>query len=153
MNTCKKIIPITSPRCPECSKKLRFPDYVTWPRMVVRLSALRTGRFLPPGNNPATHFCQRLSQPQGNSAFGRIMSMKNFSDIIRIRTRDLPACKAVPQPTAPPRAPTIQETMGYFEKICSSAVEISTVPQSSLFPPEPSNQCTDGGFACAMRTR
>jgi len=25
--------------------------------MVVRLSALRTGRFLPPGNNPGTHFC------------------------------------------------------------------------------------------------
>ena len=24
---------------------------------VVRLSALRTGRFLPPGNTPGTHFC------------------------------------------------------------------------------------------------
>jgi hypothetical protein len=33
------------------------------------------------------------------------MSMKNFSDTIGDRTRDLPACSAVPQLTAPPRAP------------------------------------------------
>jgi len=31
--------------------------------------------------------------------------MKNFNDTIGNRTRDLPACSAVPQPTAPPRAP------------------------------------------------
>ena len=34
----------------------------------------------------------------------RIMSMKNSSDNIGNRTRDLPACSAVPQPTVPPRA-------------------------------------------------
>jgi hypothetical protein len=33
------------------------------------------------------------------------MSMKNSSDTIGNRTRDLPACSAVPQTTAPPRAP------------------------------------------------
>ena len=33
------------------------------------------------------------------------MSMKNSSDTIGNRTRDLPACSAVPQPTALPRAP------------------------------------------------
>ena len=33
------------------------------------------------------------------------MSMKNFNDTIGNRTRDLPACSAVPQPSAPPRAP------------------------------------------------
>jgi hypothetical protein len=33
------------------------------------------------------------------------MSVKNSSDTIGNRTRDLPACSAVPQPTAPPRAP------------------------------------------------
>ena len=32
------------------------------------------------------------------------MSMKNSGDTIGNRTRDLPACSAVPQPTAPPRA-------------------------------------------------
>ena len=32
------------------------------------------------------------------------MSMKNSNATIGNRTRDLPACSAVPQPTAPPRA-------------------------------------------------
>ena len=31
--------------------------------------------------------------------------MKNSNDTIRNRTRDLPACSAVPQPTALPGAP------------------------------------------------
>jgi hypothetical protein len=33
------------------------------------------------------------------------MSMKNSNDTIGNRTRDLPACSAVPQPTAPQRSP------------------------------------------------
>jgi len=33
------------------------------------------------------------------------MSMKNINDTIGNRTRDLPACSALPQPTAPPDAP------------------------------------------------
>jgi hypothetical protein len=32
------------------------------------------------------------------------MSIKNPNDAIGNGTRDLPACSAVPQPTAPPRA-------------------------------------------------
>jgi hypothetical protein len=59
---------------------------------------------LPPGNIPGTHFCYGLSRPQGHSAAGRIMSMKNFNKTIGIQTRDLPACSAVPQSTAPPAA-------------------------------------------------
>jgi hypothetical protein len=59
------------------------------------LSALRTGHLLPPGNTPGTHFCYRLSRPQGHSATGRIMSLKNSNDTIGNRTRDLPACSAV----------------------------------------------------------
>jgi hypothetical protein len=47
----------------------------------------------------------RLIQPQGPSAAGRIMSTKNSSDIIGNRTRDLPDCSTVSQPTAPPRTP------------------------------------------------
>ena len=46
-----------------------------------------------------------MSKPQGHCAAGRIMSMKKSNDTIGNRTRDLPACSAVPQPTAPPRAP------------------------------------------------
>ena len=36
--------------------------------------------------------------------------MKNSSDNIGNRTRDLPVCSAVPQLTAPPRAPSVQGT-------------------------------------------
>ena len=45
---------------------------------------------LPPVNPPGTHFCQRLSRPQGHSAIGRIMSMKNSNDTNWDRTSDLP---------------------------------------------------------------
>jgi hypothetical protein len=71
---------------------------------VVRLSTLRTGRLYPPEHIPGTHFCYSLSQPRGHSAAERIMSMKNSRDSIGNRTRDLPVCSAVPQPTAPPAA-------------------------------------------------
>jgi hypothetical protein len=37
------------------------------------------------------------------------VSMKNSDDIIGNRNRDLPACSAVPQPTAPHRAPGTPE--------------------------------------------
>jgi hypothetical protein len=65
---------------------------------VARLSALRTVRLYPSGNIPGTHFYQRLSQPQGHSAAGRITSMKNSIDIIGNRNRNLPACSALRQP-------------------------------------------------------
>jgi hypothetical protein len=64
---------------------------------VVRLSALRTGRF---------YLWYRLSKTQGPTAAGRIISIKNSSDTIRNRTHDLPACSTVSEPTASPRAPT-----------------------------------------------
>jgi len=66
---------------------------------VVSLSVLRTGRLYPTGNIPGTIFCYRLSQPQGHSATGRIMSMRNSSDTFGNRTRELPACSAVLQHT------------------------------------------------------
>ena len=42
------------------------------------------------------------------------MAMKNSSDIIGNRTRDILACSAVAQPTGPPRAP--RPTMYLMEK-------------------------------------
>ena len=69
----------------------------------VRLSALGTGRLYPPGNNPGTHLCQRLSRPQGHNKAGRFKSTKYSNDSIRNRRRDLQFCGAMPQPTAPPR--------------------------------------------------
>jgi hypothetical protein len=72
---------------------------------VVMLSALRTDRLYSPGKIPGTHFCWRLSLPQRHSATETIMSMKNSNYNIGNRIRDVPARSAVPQQTAPPRAP------------------------------------------------
>jgi hypothetical protein len=74
--------------------------------MAVRLSDLRAGRAFPPRNLPGTHFCYRLSRPQGHSAAGRIRSIEKPNDLIGIRSCDLPACSIVPQPTTLPRAPS-----------------------------------------------
>jgi hypothetical protein len=46
-----------------------------------------------------------LSQPQGHSAAGWIRSTEKSNDLIGNRTRDIPACSIVPQPTMLPRAP------------------------------------------------
>ena len=74
---------------------------------ISRQSAEEGGKFvspthrppLPTGRIPGNHFCWRLSQPQGHSAAGRIMSMKNSNEIIGNRTHDLPPYSVVPQPT------------------------------------------------------
>ena len=52
-----------------------------------------------------------LSRPQGRSAAGGIKSMKNANDHVGNRTRDLPACSAVPQSTAPPHGPSSVPTV------------------------------------------
>ena len=59
---------------------------------------------LPPKDIRISHSCKRLSRPQDLSAAGSFMSIKNCNDTIENRTRDLPACSAMPQPTAPPGA-------------------------------------------------
>jgi hypothetical protein len=68
--------------------------------MAVRSSALRAGRPLLPRNIPGSHFCYRLSRPQGHSAAGKVRLIeKKFNDIIGNGTRDLPACSKVSEPT------------------------------------------------------
>jgi hypothetical protein len=62
------------------------------------------GFLLPPRKITDTHFCQRLSRPQGHSADGRIRSTEKSNDIEN-RTGNLPACSTVPQPTTLQRAP------------------------------------------------
>ena len=92
---------------PRVFQEVAVPRYQDNRHMnVLRLSALSTGRLYLPGNIPDTHFCYVLSQPQGHSATGRIMLKKNSNETIGNRTRDLPACSAVSQPTAPPHTST-----------------------------------------------
>ena len=103
-----KAIPLQAWTGFQSSRRLKIPDFLHNRNMkLVKLSALLTGRLYPPGDIPGTHFFQGLNRPQGHSAAGRIKSMKNPTDSIGNRNRDLPACSAVPQTTAPPRTPPI----------------------------------------------
>jgi hypothetical protein len=75
-----------------------------WGSRISRQSAHEGGKVVSPTHRPSlpqrripgTHFCQRLSRPQGHHATGRIKSLKNSSDSIGNRTRNLSACSAVP---------------------------------------------------------
>ena len=46
--------------------------------------------------------------------------MKNSNNTIGNRTRDLPACSAVPQPTAPPRVPGVGVVMHIISEMIPS---------------------------------
>jgi hypothetical protein len=96
-----KSVPLR-PERPRGFQEVKVQDGVRqWSRMVVRLTALRTGCFyLPP--SPQKIFLVlisvSLSRPQGHSVMGRIMSIKNSNDIIWNRTSDLPICSTAPYP-------------------------------------------------------
>jgi hypothetical protein len=113
-----------------------------WGSQISRQSTQAGGKFVNPAhrlplpslNIPGTHFCQRLSRTQCHSAAGRIMSMKNYNGTMGNRTRDLPACSAVPQLTAPPR------TLAYF-RLCRISQIVwpsdSVLTGINLFRPAP----------------
>jgi hypothetical protein len=80
---------------------LRFPG--GWGSQISRQSGHEGGKVvspthrppLPQTNIPGTHFCQSLSQPQGHSAAGRIMSKKirmTLSGIEPATLRLVPRC-------------------------------------------------------------
>jgi hypothetical protein len=74
---------------PEGFRKFSFPDYMTTAQDGGKVVDLTHRPPLTPGNAPGTHFCYRLSRPQGHSAIGRIMSKKNSNDTIWNRNSDL----------------------------------------------------------------
>jgi hypothetical protein len=70
---------------------------------------------LLPGNIPGSIFCYTLSRPQGHTAAGRIMLMKNSNDTIGNRTRDLSVCSAIACPVF----------MWYLQKILRISLIVS----------------------------
>ena len=96
LNTCTgkdKAVPLQARSGPEGSRKLRSPDCVTTAQDGGKVVSPTHRPPLPTGNAPGTHFCQRLSRPQGHNAIGRILcQIKNSSDTIWDRTSDLPIC-------------------------------------------------------------
>jgi hypothetical protein len=75
---------------------------------------------LYPRKIPGNNFWYRLSWPRGHSAAGRIRSIEKSNELIGNRTRDLPACSIVPQPTTLPR-----ETGIYFKVLNSKEKSLS----------------------------
>jgi hypothetical protein len=62
-------------------------------------------RPLPLGDIPATHFCLRLSHPQGQRAARRFKSMNNPSYSIGNQISNHLVCRTIPQPALPPHIP------------------------------------------------
>ena len=91
-----KAVPLQAWSGPEGSRKLRFPDFMTTAENGGKVVSLTHRPPLPRGKTPGTHFCWRLSQLQGHSETGRIMSLKNSNDTIGNRNRDLPVCSVEP---------------------------------------------------------
>jgi hypothetical protein len=91
-----KAVPLKAWSGPEGSRKLRFPDFLTTAQDDGKVVSLKHRPHLPPGNTTGTHFCWRLSRPQGHSAIRRIYVNENFHFNIWDRTSDLLICSTVP---------------------------------------------------------
>jgi hypothetical protein len=63
--------------------------------ILVKLLALRTGRIHPPAVSSGAHICLRLSRFRKHIWAKRLKAMKNPSDPIGIRKRELMACREI----------------------------------------------------------
>ena len=77
----RKAVPLQAWSGPQVSRKVRFPYFMKTAQDGGKVVSL---------------------YPQGHSATGGIMSLKNSDDTIGNRTRDLPVCNVVPEPLRHP---------------------------------------------------
>ena len=81
-----KFIPEQAQIDAKSCRRLGHPWFLDSQHMKVkRSSALGTGHLYPQGKIPGTHFPYRLIRHQGHSAAGRIRSMKNLKDPIKVK--------------------------------------------------------------------
>ena len=96
-----KAIPLQTWTGLEGSRKMRLPDFYSRHIKVVSLSALWTGLLYPRKYSWYSVLLEAESTP-GPWCDRKDYINETANDTIGNRTRDLPTCSSVPQPTAPP---------------------------------------------------
>ena len=113
---------------PEDSRKLRLPDFKTIAHEGIKVVSPMHRPPLTPRKYSWYLFLLEAESIRVPYCTGRIIWMKNSNDTIGNQTRDLPACSAEPQPTAPPRALSFSSSEGnlcWFEAATSPSVSLS----------------------------
>jgi len=67
--------------------------------------------------------------------------MKNCNDTVVNRTRDLPACSAVPQPTAPPSA-SYPYMLNQYRPLQTGIINVRIMEMGSLMEMQNNRKCS-----------
>ena len=105
---------------------------------ISRQSARESGKFVSPTHRPPlpprkySWYSHLLEAESTSGPFVRPegFSMKNSSDTMGNRTRHMPTCSAVPQLTAPPRAPLIYHNLQLNTTLLVSVIHFYVCWQS-----------------------
>ena len=123
---------------------------------VVRLSALSIGRLYPRKHSWYSFLLEVELIPGPYCGRKYYVDEKKSNDTIGDRTRDLPACSAVPQPTAPPRAPPVitnhLKMFKHTNQTTSQPTNLHSKGQSTFWKPNtpPPSQETSPHYGTRM---